>query len=229
MADDATRLVPAPKLLPAPEQAQTPSIRPGSGMAIIGVFVETIRARFRCPGTHWVYDDDIKKTEIAIESAFNEDDAHRNKRPAVFVDRDEEVIGRSVLGDLAGQNLRSGLRGFWALESVPILIECVAAKKAESAILADVVGIFLHASSDLVQAAFGLHDMTPVIRGRTQPFPRDKKQWVTSVTLTVQYNLRWSNQGTGPLIQEIIGRIQASGLDNATEYFELIAVQGKLE
>ena len=128
--DGGPSLVPNPKNLPSPDQGQPPSVRPGSGMAVVGVFVEIVRERFRSPGMNWLYNDDIKKTGIAIESAFNEDDAHRNFCPAIFIDRDEEVIGRSVLGDLAGQNLMSGKKGFWALESVPILIECVAAKKS---------------------------------------------------------------------------------------------------
>lgn len=229
MADENVRdwpgLVPDPQNLPAPEQDQLERIRAGSAMAVIGVFVEVIRGRFLSM-PDWTYDPDIKKTGIAIESAFNEDDAHRNKRPAIFVDRDEQVIGRSVIGDFAGQNLASGKRGFWALETVPILIECVTAKKGESAILADLTGIFLHASSDLIQAKFGFHDMTPVTRGRTQPFARDKNQWTTPVTFTVQYNLRWTNTPTGPLIQQILTKVQDSGFSSATEYFEHIALAG---
>lgn len=221
-------LVPDPKVLPTPDQDQPALIRPGSGMAVLGVFVEVLRSRFRIPGTRWLYNDDIKLTQIAIESAFNEDDTHRNYRPAIFVDRDDEVLGRTVIGDFVGQNLLSGVRGFWALESVPILIECVAAKKAESAVIADIAGIFLHASSDLIQAAFGFHEMTPVTRGRTQPFLRDKKQWVTSITFNIQYNLRWTNTPTGPLLQEIVLHATKSGFDDATQYFEFVALAGDL-
>lgn len=226
-SDGFPTLVPDPKNLPAPEQRQPPTIRPGSSMAVVGVFVEVVRARFRCPGTDWLYDDDVKKTKIAIESAFNEDQAHRDFCPGIFIDHDEEIIGRSVIGDRAGQNLLTGKQGFWALESVPILIECVAAKKAESSIIADLTGIFLHASSDLIQAKFGFHEMTPVTRGRTQPFPRDKKHWITPVTFNVQYNLRWTNAPSGPLIQEVIMRADLSGFDNATQYFEHIALAGQ--
>ena len=227
--DGGPTLVPNPKNLPSPDQGQPPAVRPGSGMAVVGVFVEIIRERFRATGTNWLYDDDIKKTTIAVESAFNEDDEHRNFRPAIFIDRDDEIIGRSVLGDLAGQNLKTGVKGFWALESVPILIECVAAKKAESAIIADIAGLFIHASSDLIQAAFGFHEMTPVTRGRTQPFPRDKKQWITPVTFSVQFNLRWSNQPSGPLIQQIVTRASLSGFEGATQYFEHVAIAGDIK
>ncbi len=229
MVDEPTRndplLVPNPKNLPSPDEAQIARIRPGSGLAVIGVFVEILRSRFKDGTLPWVYNEDIKKTSIAIESAFNEDEQHRNKRPAIYVDRDEQIIGRSVIGDMAAQNLLSGKRGFWALETVPLLIECVASKKAESAIIADTAALFLHASSDLIQAAFGFHEMSPVRRGRTQPYARDKlTQWITSITLDVQYNLRWTNTPSGPLINEIRSRATLSNFEDATQYFEHIAL-----
>jgi len=206
-------------------------IRPGSGLAVIGMFVEVIRKRFPPgAGLPWVWYPDIKEgqeSSIAIESAYNEDAEQRNFRAAVFVDRDEQTVGRTVLGDLAGQHMPTSLRAFWALETVPILIECVAAKKAESAILSDLVSIYLHASSDLIQAKFGLHEMTPVVRGRTQPFPRDKTQWITPISFSTQYNLRWTNKQTAPLLQQIAVEVSASGFEDATAYFETIAIYGR--
>lgn len=222
-------LVPSPQNLPTPEAGQNVNIRPGSALAVLGVFVEVIRKRFLPPlEIPFIYrwDPDIKKTNIAIESAFNEDKAHMNKRPAIFVDRDEQVTGRSVVGDLAGHTLTTGKKTFWALQTVPILIECVAAKKAESAIIADITSVFLHASSDLIQAKFAFHEMTPVTCGRTQPYPRDKDQWVTPVSFSVQYDLRWSNKPTAALLQQISMDVSASNFQNATDYFETLALYG---
>ncbi len=220
--------VPDPKNQPSPEQAQPVSLRPGSKLAVLGVFVEIIRKRFSIETVNgdfqWLWNEDIKLTKLAVESAFNEDKTHRNFRPAVYVDCDDQTMGRVVIGDRAGHNFKTGLEGFWNLQSVPILIECVAAKRAESAALGDVVGVFLHASSDLIQAKFGFHDMTPMTVGRTQPSPRDKDQWITSVTFVVQFPLRWTNAPTAPLLQEIEMQIKASGADSATEYFETIAL-----
>lgn len=220
--------VPDPKVLPSPEAEQVVLIRPGSRLAVIGVFVEIIRGRFNESNTGsespWRWVGDIKKTTIAIESAFNEDKAHRNKRPAVYIDCDEQIFGRTVLGDKAGQNIPSGLIGFWALCTLPILIECLAAKKAESAQIGDLVGWFVHASSDLVQAKFGFHELTPVTVGRTQPSPSDKDTWVTPVTFNVQYPARWTNRPTAALLQEIEAAITASGATSATEFFERISL-----
>ena len=89
--------------LPTPKETQNPRIRPSSPLAVIGLFVEVIRARFQesVVGTSlpWIWDRDIKKSTIAIESAYNEDQEHKNKRPAVFVDIDGAVLGRTVVGD----------------------------------------------------------------------------------------------------------------------------------
>jgi hypothetical protein len=227
MSDKPT-YVPDPKLQPAPEQPQNVSLRPGSKLAVLGVFVEIIRKRFALDTVsgdfQWLWNEDIKLTKLAVESAFNEDKTHRNFRPAVYVDCDDQTMGRVVIGDRAGHSFKTGLEGFWNLQSVPILIECVAAKRAESAALGDVVGVFLHASSDLIQAKFGFHDMTPVTVGRTQPSPRDKDQWITSVTFVVQYPMRWTNAPTAPLLQELELVIEKSGCDSATEFFEAIAL-----
>jgi hypothetical protein len=223
--------VPNPKRLPSPEEIQHVSIRPGSKLAVLGVFVEIIRRRFLVGNVdedfQWLWDADITKTRIAVESAFNEDKTHRNFRPAVFVDCDDQVMGRVVIGDRVGLNLKTGLEGFWNLTTVPILIECIGAKKTESGVLGDIVGVFLQASSDLIQAKFGLHDMTPVTVGRTQPRTGDKDTWVTPVTFTVQVVFRWTNRRTAPLLQELEMAIAASGVDTATEFFETIALNWK--
>lgn len=219
-------LVPNPQG-PEPIGEHLAIIRPGSPMAIIGLFVELIRWRFdKSYGMPWYYDNDIKLTKIAIESAYNEDDAHRNYRPAIYVDKDESTIGRTAVGDFVGQNLATGQKGFWGLNTIPILIECVAGKKGESMIIADLLQIYLHASSDLIQAQFGLHEMTPVNLGRTQPYERDKlQQWVTSVTFSIQVPTRWSNTPTTPIIRGIIAKFKASGATSENDFFQSIALR----
>lgn len=213
-----------------PDAGQPVNIRPGSRLAVLGVFLHAIRMRFNeaMVGPHFQFrwSPDIKRTRLAIESAFNEDKEHRGFRPAVIVDVDEQTAGRVVLGDRAGLSMRRSIEGFWNLKTVPILIECVAAKRAESAILADLVGNFIESSSRLIQGKFGFHDLTPVTTGRTQPDPnlRDKVEWITPVTLVAQYPGRWTNERTAPLLREVEAQIVASGADDATAFFESIAI-----
>lgn len=220
--------VPDPKNLPSPEQPQQVSIRPGSRLAILGIFVELIRRRYSAgtvdPTFQWRWDKDPNVATIEVESAFNEDKSAKNRRPAIYVDADEQVTGRTVLGDFAGRQHVTGLTGFWHLQTVPILIECVAAKKAESAVLADVTGVFLQASNRLIQAKFGFHDMGPVTISRTQPYPTDKACHVTAVTFSVQCDLRYTNAPTAPLLEQVEADLLSSGAESSTAFFETIAL-----
>ena len=220
--------VPSPKTVPSPETPQNPVIRPGSRLATVGVFVEIIRRRFdrKFAGNDfpWPWNESPNVSKIRIESAFNEDTADKNMRPAIHVDADDMAIGRTVLGDLAGKQNTTGKTGFWNLETTPILIECEATKRAESAVIGDLVGVFLQASNRLIQAKFGFHDMTPLTIGRTQPHPIDKNVFVTAVTFSVQNSLRYTNEPTGPLLEHIDLAIRASGMASATEFFEKVAI-----
>lgn len=218
-------LVDNPKSQPAPEATQNARVIPGSPLAIIGLFVEVIRRRFTANnGLPWVYDPDIKKTQISIESAFVESNEARNFRPAIFVDRDDSTPGRTVVGDRAGLSMPNMVDGFWALMTVPISIECVAAKRGESAIIGDIVQFYLHSSSDLIQAKFGLHEMMPVVLGKTQPFERDEAIWATPITFSIQFPIRWSQAPIRPILRELIADIQGSGVESATEFFEKIVL-----
>lgn len=233
MADEPTipgdpLLVPNPQL-PATTGEQNLRIRPGSPLAVVGLFVEVIRMRFqeKFAGTGalpWAWDADIKKTKIAIESAYVEDTEHRNWKPGVFVDVDGATYGRTVTGDRAGQNLASGREGFFSLDTQPVLIEVKAAKRGECAIIGDLVRVFLQASSDLIQAKFGLHEMTPVTLGRPMPSQQDKDVFIAPVTFTVQIPARWTSKPSAPLLQELILKIARSGADDATQFFTDIAL-----
>jgi len=214
--------------LPTPKETQNPRIRPSSPLAVIGLFVEVIRARFQesVVGTSlpWIWDRDIKKSTIAIESAYNEDQEHKNKRPAVFVDIDGAVLGRTVVGDRVGQVNSTSQEGFWSLDTQPILIECIAAKKGESYLLGDLIRMYLHASSDLIQATFGLHEMMPITLNRTQPVQKDKDGWITPLTFSIQVNVRWTTKPTRPLLQELALKLEQSGDADATTFFERVAL-----
>lgn len=234
MADGDEPLGPSPLLVKDPglPVARTTDVnarvRPGSPLAVVGLFVEIVRARFQpsVVGSElpWVWDTDIKKTRIAIESAYVEDQAHRDFTPGLFIAVPEATYGRTVVGDKAGQNFGSGRTGFFALDTHQIAIECKAAKRGEAYILGDLVRVFLQASSDEIQAKFGLHEMTPLTLGQPQPRQADKDIWVAPVTFTVQIPARWSTRPTGPLLRQVIMRINESGTD-ATDYLTTIALR----
>lgn len=208
-----------PPPVKAPNQTHA-MIVDGSPLAIIGIFVAVLRERFALNNgpTEYTWYDDQNKTTLIIESAFEDANTERGKRPAIFIDKDQSVYGKLIIGDRAGLTIKNVKDFQWTLSTVPILIDCVASRRGESAILGDIVQWSLHASSDAIQAAFALHDMTPPTLGRTVPYEGDKESWSTPVTFQVQYNVRWTTVPIAPLLQQIAMRITDKGV-SPTDYF----------
>lgn len=214
---------------PAPVKAagQPTAIVDGSPLAIIGIFVAFLRERF-APGngpTAYPWYDDVNKTKLIIESGFEDNATARGSKAAIYVDKDESVYGKSIIGDRVAHRFRDAKEAQWCLSTVPVLVDCVSERKGESAIIGDIVQWSLHASSDVIQAAFSLHDMSPPTLGRTIPYEDDKTAWTTPVSFQVQYNVRWTVVPVAPLLHEIALRIQRSGM-SANEYLLELVTRG---
>jgi len=205
---------------------QQADIAVGSPLAIVALFSEIIRERFRPEnGLAWVWDENStpKVTEentedqprrIVIEPAFNENLEVRNFRPAIYVDKGETAAGKIAIGNFVGQHLPSGFRAFYALGTAPIDIEVVSDSKGESAIIGDIVWFYMLAGRDIIRATFGLHELTPPILGRTVPFEGDKGQWSTHITFEVQFDLRWTTVPMGSVLTDIVMRYRDSNEPN---------------
>lgn len=213
---------------PPPIQAQaqvteTSRVAVGSPLAIIGIFVEVLRERFR-PGNgppDWPWYANLNETKVVIESAFAEGNTERGKKPAIFVDKDESAYGKVIIGDRAGIVWADMSDYQWTLSTVPVLIECVASRRGESAIIGDIVHWTLHCASDPIQATYSFHDMSPPTLGRTVPYEADKESWTTPVSFHVQYPVRWRVTPIRNLIQEV--RLHLSNADANQHYLEIAA------
>jgi len=194
----------------------------GSPLAIIGIFVEVLRERFSAANSpnadQWLWLPDINQTKLVIESAFEDNTLVRDKQPAIYVDKDASAYGKVIVGDRVDHNFHNKGDIQWTLSTVPVIIDCNAARRGESAVLADIVQWTLHMTSDVIQATFALHDMSPPTLGRTVPFEMDTDVWNTQVTFQVQYNVVWAYVPVAPLLQSIAARITAAGV-NASDYF----------
>jgi hypothetical protein len=202
----------------------------GSPLAIIGIFVSILRERFSEANSPrkdtWIWNDDPNLSTITIESALEDNSTLRDKHPAIFVDKDQSTYGRVVIGDRAHHQLRNSQDVQWTLSTVPLIIECVATRKGESAVLGDIVQWTLHAASDVIQKTFAFHDMTPITLGRTSPYEMDSECWNTPISFTVQYNVVWTYVPIKPLLQQIAYRIQAAET-TAADYFTEIVIRHK--
>lgn len=206
---------------------QQEKIVDGSPLAIIGIYVAVLRERFSQENSpdpdQWLWIPDIEQSKIVIESAYEDNSLVRDKQPAIYIDKDQSAYGKNTIGDRVDHNLRNSRDIQTSLSTVPVIIECTASRKGESAILGDIVQWTLHASSDVIQKTFGLHDMSPPILGRTVPYEMDTEVWNTQVSFQVQYHVTWSYVPIAPLLQSIVAKIEASGMDT-TEYFQELAL-----
>jgi hypothetical protein len=209
---------------------QQADIAVGSPLALVALFTEIVRERFR-PSNElaWVWyenetpalaeaNTETAPRKILIEPAFNENLEVRNFRPAIYIDKGETAAGKVALGNFVGQQLHTGLRAFYAMGTTPLDIEVVSDARGESATLADIVWFYFVAGRDLIRATFGIHDLTPPILGKTVPFEGDRGQWSTHITFEVQFELRWTTLPVGPLLQDIVLRYRDSKETNPDVY-----------
>lgn len=209
---------------------QHPDVAVGSPLAIVALFTEIVRERFRSDsGLSWIWTDNPtpeateentgdEPRKILIEPAFNQQLEVRNFRPAIYIDKGETVAGKVAIGNFVGQQLKTGLRGFYALATTPMDIEVVSESKGESSILGDIVWFYLLGGREQIRSTFGIHELTPPTLGRTIPFDGDKNQWSTHITFEIQYDLRWTTLPVGPLLNDVVARYRDANDPNMDVY-----------
>lgn len=206
---------------------QQADIAVASPLAVVALFTAIVRERFRADnGLSWVWSENATPAvteantedaprKILIEPAFNENTEVKNYRPAIYIDKGETAAGKVAIGNFAGQQLKSGMRGFYSLGTIPMDIEVVSDVKAESALLGDLVWFYILAGREQIRSSFGIHEITPPILGKTVPFDGDKGQWSTHISFEIQVELRWRTVPISPLLKDIVVRFRDSGEKNA--------------
>lgn len=210
---------------------QQVDIMPGSPLALLAVFTEIVRARFKGPedlAWAWAENPTPDTTEentvdaprkVLIEPAFAENHETRNFRPAILIDKRETVPNKVAIGNFAGQQLHTGLRGFYSLATVPIDISVISDQKGESAILADITWFYLLAGREQIRDTFGFQEMSNPILGRTQAQEVDKRTWSTQISFTVDLAFRWSTLPISPVLKEIVVNFRNADETNPDAYF----------
>jgi len=209
---------------------QSVDVVEGSPLALIGVFVEIVRARFRGRnvGLPWLWKNDPTPEEweentpekphlIYIESQFQDNNESRNYRPAIFVGKGDTRPSKIILGHRAGIHRPTRLEGFFCLASVPINIACISHEQGESAVIADLTWMHLLACQNYYRPEFGIHEVTPPVLGTTQVYRRhdgDSDTWNTPITLEAQIEFRWITEPVAPRLQEVRMILQDAGSDD---------------
>lgn len=204
----------------------------GSPMAIVGMFVEVVRARFKADAAEalpWRWRDDptpdvdennvphanggVPRT-LYIESAFVDDPEARNYRPAILVDKGDTQLTKPVLGNRSGYIRHDGTETFYAPARIPIEIQCISEKRGESSQLADFTWFHVAACQALIRQEFRVHDISPPVAGKTEPFRRNegnKEAWMTPISFDVMVEYRWKTRPIAPVLQSVMHTLRVRG------------------
>lgn len=228
----------------AKAQGQHPDIFYGSPLAVVGLFVEVIRARFKGDNAialPWYWDDDptpdpnetgepsTETSEVTggpgmgrkiyVESAYTSNNEARNYRPAVLVDKDTTQLLKPVIGNRAAWLPKEGLEVYYAIAQIPIEVMCLSEERGESAQIADFVWFHLVACTNLIREEFGIHDISPPVIGKTTPFRRTEgnkdSSWNTPIEFNVMVEYRWKTQPIAPLLESVAINLRARGEGDA--------------
>lgn len=195
---------------PIPVEGQHAYINISTPMTLIGIFVAILRERFLAatpsdPELKWHWADDLKATEVFIESGFNEQMEARNTRPGIWVDRDQTSYGQVVLGnqDRIPELMRSSQKYYYTTAETDMIIDCTSKDRGESMMIGSIVQDFIQMSSRIIQAYFGLRDMSPIALNRTVPHEKDRELMVSQIQFRVYYEARWDTLPINPVLHGI--------------------------
>lgn len=192
-------------------------IAAGSPLAVLGIFIETLRERFNTDADLGiVWNEDPQTTQIIIEAGYNVETESRDAGRALYINRLSTSPQQIVVGDRVGVSLPEHLEGFTCMMASQMTVDCVSSDAGESAILADIVQSFFIASRQIFCAMYGFHDFGLADMGQTQPYEADQGKWNTVVSLVVQYQARWASVKIRP-------KLQGYGLHMTQADFERVA------
>lgn len=221
-----------------------PDVCPGTPIAIIGLWLKALRYRFnRNEGEPlpWVWDASLRPNQntnevpipegeprkLMIEAAMNVEKAQRNYRPAIYIDRGDITTLKLHVDNRAGNQLHTGLKAFHSLANMPLTFEVEAENSGESSLIADTAWMFILSTRDIFRNTFALHEITNPVLGRTIPKMVDKEVWVTPVSFSIQFDIRWTTRPLAPLLNDIALSVKQEVEEggNTNIYYHKIALR----
>ena len=182
----------------------TTKIAAGSPLAVVGLLLEALRARFsEDANLNAVWREDVNTTDILIEAGYNVETEARGATRAIYVNRLRTAPREIAVGDFVGVTRGDSQEFFLCMMEVDFSIDCISADAGDSAMLADIVQSFLLCSGNIFEGWYGFHDFGKPVIGQTQPFQQAQGQWATSIALTTSFQARWSTVKIRPLLQDL--------------------------
>lgn len=193
---------------------------PGSPMAVLGVFVDVLRAHYSGDNAHrspYIWRPDSTPTEneegtedaprtLIIESQYLASPDVRDMTPALYVERGQLSFSPIGIGNRGDHDQRSGADMYAIQGTMPISIHCVSPLRGESMTLGIDVGFYLLTLMTGLREIFSFQDVRPPIVDGTQVFRRsgaDIESWITPVTTQVMCKYLWIERPIAPMLREI--------------------------
>lgn len=215
---------------PIPVEGQHAYINLSAPLTLIGLFVAILRERFTTttpsdPVMKWLWNPDLKTTQIYIESGFNEHMEARNARPGIWVDRDQSVFAKGVVGyqDQEPVELHTGFKSYHAFAETDMIIECTSKDRGESMLVGSIVHEFLQASAQIIMEWFGLRDISPLVMGRTVPFDKDQTLMSTPIQFRTGYEARWASLPMANILNGV--RVKLGQISDPEAFFRDITLR----
>jgi hypothetical protein len=200
-------------------QNQQSDIAPNSPMAVVALFTEVVRERFR-PGNDlsWVWDVNAVPTDtetnepdaphkLFIAPSFGVNNSSRNIRPSIVISKGPTQSQKTVINNVYGQQINTGKKGFWLPCVIPLTFTVTSDQEGESAILADIVWFYLLAAREPIRAEFGIHNYTDPVLGETVPHPDHKDAFQTRITMDITIEFKWFTTPISSKIREVAVRL----------------------
>lgn len=208
-------------------------IWPGSPLAVLGIMVDVLRARFSQDNvgmTPYVWDSDPtpEDTEdgtsnaprkLIIESQYLQQPDARDASPAIYVERGDLVFEPKTLGSRGEHNQQTGQDFYFVHGTMPISMLCVSALRGESMDIGTFVAMYMLSMRTQLREIFGFQDVQPPVLGGTQVYRRsanDIESWITPVTFQVTAKYLWIETPIAPKLREIHARFTQSATNKVT-------------
>jgi hypothetical protein len=200
---------------------QQADIAPNSPLAIVALFTEIVRERFREGNDlSWIWDinptpngtetnEPDAPRKILIAPSFGVHGEARNYRPAIYIRKGATAPEKTVINNQAGQQLKTGLKGFWLPATIPLYVEAISTSEAESATLADLVWFYLLAAREPIRAEFGILNYSDPVLNETTPYNEERDVFSTKVSMQIMVEFRWITEPISPKIREIALRLKS--------------------
>lgn len=211
---------------------QHDDIRIGSPLAILGMFVLVVRARFQAPnddtGYIWRADPTPLQSEestldaprtLYIESGDVADPDARDVKPAIFITKGDTQLRQVVIGNRSAIHTPTRTERFYMQAVIPITIQCISDNRGESMILGDLTWFHIASAKNYIRAEFGLNDIADPILGATQLFRYSggsAEAYLTPVSFAVTIEFHWITRPIAPMLKEISARLATIGGGDAT-------------